>query len=96
MNDEIFKPRPELTPTIYAYEIPNETSRKGLIKVGYTTRDVRERIKEQLGTSGVEYRILLEESSMRNDGTSFDDHEVHKYLLRKGIRNVDGECLNVR
>ena len=91
MTDHLFKQRPELTPTIYVYEIPNETSRKGLIKVGYTTRDVRERIKEQLGTSGVEYRILLEESSMRNDGTSFDDHEVHKYLSRKGIRNSGGE-----
>ncbi|MFC1780321.1 GIY-YIG nuclease family protein [Patescibacteria group bacterium] len=91
MSEKYFKQRPDLTPTIYAYEIPNESSRKGLLKVGYTTRDVRERIKEQLQTSGVEYKILLEESSIRNDGSTFDDHEVHNHLRKRGYTNIDGE-----
>ena len=25
------------------------------------------------------YRIVLEESAMRNDGTTFTDHDVHRY-----------------
>lgn len=91
MTNELFKQRPELTPTIYVYEILGVPSHKGLIKIGYTTRDVRERIKEQLGTPRIEYKILLEESSMRNDGTSFDDHEVHRYLSKKGFERVGGE-----
>lgn len=91
MTDQLFKQRPELTPTIYVYEILRVPSHKGLIKIGYTTRDVRERIKEQLGTPRIEYRILLEESSMRNDGTSFDDHEVHRFLSKKGFERVGGE-----
>lgn len=91
MSDQLFKQRPDLKPTIYVYEIPNESSRQGLLKVGYTTREAKERIKEQLQTSGVEYRILLEESAIRNDGSTFDDHDVHRVLKKKGFRNVDGE-----
>lgn len=91
MSDILFKQRPEVYPTIYVYEIPNDTGRKGLLKVGYTTRDTRERIKEQLHTSGVEYNILLEESAIRNDGSTFDDHYVHTILRKRGFMNVDGE-----
>jgi hypothetical protein len=91
MNDKYFTKRPELNPTIYVYEIPNAEDRKGLVKIGYTARGAGVRIKEQLQTSGVEYRILLEESAIRNDGTTFDDHEIHNYLKRKKVENTDGE-----
>ncbi|NCU42248.1 MAG: GIY-YIG nuclease family protein, partial [Candidatus Moranbacteria bacterium] len=91
MNEKYFTPRPDVHPTIYAYEIVGAENRKGLLKVGYTTRNAQDRIKEQLQTSGVEYKIVLEESAIRNDGSTFDDHEVHKYLKRNGIGNPDGE-----
>ncbi len=52
---EFFPPRPEANPTIYAYKIPNTPDRKGLLKIGFTTRSVQERIKEQLQTSGLPY-----------------------------------------
>ncbi len=91
MSDKYFTKRPELKPAIYAYEIPNAGNRKGLLKVGYTARGAKERIKEQLQTSGVEYRILLEESAIRNDGSTFDDREIHRYLIRKKFKNTDGE-----
>lgn len=91
MSNKYFTKRPELKPTIYAYEIPNAENRKGLIKIGYTTRDAKKRIKEQLQTSGVEYNIILEESAIRNDGTTFDDHQIHQYLKREKIENTDGE-----
>lgn len=91
MSSKFFPQRPELEPKIYAYKILNALDREDLLKVGFTTRDIRERIKEQLGTSGLKYEIVLEESAMRNDGSSFTDHDVHRYLRSQGIRNPDGE-----
>ena len=61
MAQEFFIQRPAVTPTIYAYELVGVNSHKGYIKVGYTDRDVETRVKEQLHTSGIEYKILLKE-----------------------------------
>jgi hypothetical protein len=91
MNRSFFPPRPELNPTIYVYELPKATDREGLLKIGFTNRDVKTRIKEQLGTAGVEYRILLEASAMREDGSSFSDHDIHRHLKDRGFENTDGE-----
>jgi hypothetical protein len=91
MSKKYFTERPDLSPTIYAYKILNAKNRRGLIKVGYTTLKVEKRVKQQLQTAGVEYKILLEESAIRNDGTTFDDHEVHRYLRKKKFDNPDGE-----
>ena len=82
---EFFLPRPSANPTIYAYKILGAESHKGLLKIGYTDRDARTRVKEQLGTPALEYQIVLEESAMRNDGTSFKDQDIHAVLKRWGI-----------
>lgn len=89
MSLDFFSPRPEITPTIYAYELKGVESHKGYIKVGYTDRDATTRIAEQMHTSAVPYRILLEESAMRNDGTCFTDHDIHAFLKRKGYRQLN-------
>lgn len=89
MNQEFFIARPAVTPTIYAYELVGVNSHKGYIKVGYTDRDVETRVKEQLHTSGIEYKILLKESAMRSDGTCFTDHEIHTALKRKGFLQLN-------
>jgi len=91
MAQEFFIQRPAVTPTIYAYELVGVNSHKGYIKVGFTDRDVETRVKEQLHTSGIEYKILLKESAMRNDGTCFTDHEIHKVLKRKGFIQLKEE-----
>ena len=39
-------PRPEVNPTIYAYKLNGVTTHDGYIKVGYTDRDVKQRIKK--------------------------------------------------
>ena len=40
MNKKDFFPqRPEANPTIYAYKLPNDTSRTGQLKIGFTTRE---------------------------------------------------------
>lgn len=85
MATEFFVQRPSVTPTIYAYVLPDVASHKGYIKVGYTERDVEKRIAEQMHTSGVSYKILLKESAMCQDGTCFSDHDVHAILRRKGF-----------
>lgn len=93
MSKEFFPPRPEARPTIYAYEDSNPQY-AGLLKVGYTTVDVQSRIGQQYPTKKPgkpPYRIVLEEPVMRNDGTVFTDHDVHRMLRINGVKNPLGE-----
>ena len=61
MSREFFPKKSEATPTIYAYELPNDGSRKGQLKVGFTNRSAQERIKEQIGAVPVQnIKIVLE------------------------------------
>lgn len=88
MPTELFVQRPPVTPSIYAYCLPDVASHNGYIKVGYTERDVEKRIAEQLHTSGVSYKILLRESAMRTDGSCFSDHDVHAILRRNNFSQL--------
>src|SRR5438270_7090018 len=90
-REDFFPPRPNAAPTIYAYELDGVSTHKGLLKIGYTSRSAKERIEEQLKTSRVKYKIVFEESAMRNDGSSFSDFEIHRYLRKKQIGNPEGE-----
>ena len=85
MNTQFFIERPDVTPTIYAYELVGVESHKGYIKVGYTDRTAEIRIEEQIGAVHVPHNILYQESAMRPDGTTFLDKSVHKVLKRKGF-----------
>lgn len=62
----------------------------GRLKVGYTGRpDPRVRIKEQTGTvypGGDGIVVLLDEAAVREDGTTFEDHAVHKILDAAGVQ----------
>ena len=88
---EFFPPRPSTTPTIYAYELIGVATHKGLLKIGYTDRDAQTRIKEQLGTAAIPYKIVFEESAMKRDGSSFTDHDIHRLLRKLGFVNPEGE-----
>jgi len=92
-ENKFFPPRPESRPIIYAYEDTNPQY-AGLLKVGYTTLDVQTRVAQQYPTlkpGKPPYRIVLEETAMRNDGTVFTDHDVHQYLRIVGVKNPEGE-----
>jgi len=91
MSKEFFPQRSDATPTIYAYELPNDSSRKGQLKIGDTNRTAKERIKEQIGATRSKFNIVIDESAMRNDGSSFRDYAIHQHLRNKGIKNTDGE-----
>lgn len=93
MSNDFFPPRPASRPTIYAYE-DTHPQYAGLLKVGYTTVDVQGRVVQQYPTKKPgkpPYRIVLEESAMRSDGTVFTDHDVHRMLRFKDVKNPEGE-----
>ena len=90
---DFFPARPDSHPMIYAYEENNPLYR-GMLKVGYTKHDVERRIAQQYPTirpGGKPYRIVFAESAMRNDGSAFSDHNIHRYLQSRGIKRIDGE-----
>ncbi|MGB2772321.1 MAG: DEAD/DEAH box helicase family protein [Anaerolineae bacterium] len=83
--EEILATKPAARPHIYAYAIADE-AHKGLLKVGQTTRDVKQRVAEQLKTAAIKnYRIELDESAERDDGALFTDHDVRAALAKKGF-----------
>ena len=89
MTSDFFHPRPNRLPKIYGYtELTEDYS--GLIRIGYTERDLYLRMQEHYPTAapeGIErYKILFEEPSMREDGTYFKDHQVHKILEKAGFK----------
>ena len=92
MNN-FFPSFPHIKPCIYAYEDTNPQY-KGLLKIGYTSINVEERVAQQYPTRRpglLPYRIVLDETAMRNDGSTFTDHDVHRYLKSRNFLNPDGE-----
>jgi hypothetical protein len=89
---------------IYVYSAPgydttwvrtvgaSTTEGRGRLKVGYTGRpDPRVRVKEQTGTvypDGGSIVIHLDEPAIRADGSSFNDHDVHKVLDAAGVHRA--------
>jgi hypothetical protein len=90
-------------PKIYAYTTPIYKKTKwvgsregvGLLKIGFTDRNVNTRINEQLNAikqpQKSEYEIVLAESAIDIDGCLFLDHEVHRALKRAGVNQLEGE-----
>ncbi len=93
MSDDFFPARSSARPAIYAYRDTNPQY-KGLLKVGFTSVDTQERVRQQYPTlrpGALPYEIMLEESAMRKDGSSFTDHDIHRHLKKRGFRNPEGE-----
>jgi hypothetical protein len=90
---EILQSKPDARPRIYAYSIA-DAAHHGLLKIGQTTRDVRQRVAEQLKTAAIKnYRIELDEPAERHDGTLLTDHHVRAALAKKGCANGDLEWM---
>ena len=93
MSKSFFPENSVASPKIYAYS-DSHPQYEGLLKVGYTVQSVEERVAQQfpIRTPGEPtYKIVLDISAIRNDGSSFTDKHVHKYLKSKGFLNPDGE-----
>lgn len=91
--DEILPSKPSSRPRIYAYAI-DDKAHKGLLKVGQTTREVKLRVAEQLKTAAIkDWKIVLDEPGVRENGTVFSDHEVRAALVEKGFENTELEWM---
>ena len=77
-------------PKIYAY---TDERFEGCLKIGYTTKTAKERVAEQYPTKTPHqsWEIVLEEVAIRENGTFFTDHEIHKRLEQKGFVRENGE-----
>lgn len=94
MATNYFPRKSEASPMIYAYEDKHDPNLKGVLKVGYTTIGVQQRVRQQYNIvrpGEPPYRIVVEESAMRQDGTAFMDHDVHRQLVKMGCQHVEGE-----
>ena len=89
-------------PKIYAYTTPEFAKRKwsgskegvGLVKVGYTERNIEDRMREHFPTKGPDknpYTVLFVEEALTKDGKFFTDHIIHKILQDAGFNRVGGE-----
>lgn len=86
-----FPQRPDAEPVIYAYGEPHNPELKGLLKVGYTSRTIEERMHEHYPTlkpGEKPYEVVFVEPAMRTDGTTFMDHDVHANLEANGFRRL--------
>lgn len=81
MDSDFFKSASDINPMIYAY---TDRQYPGYFKVGYTDRDVEQRVKEQYPVlrpdDEVPYKIVFQATAMRPDGSIFHDTKVHHYL----------------
>ena len=90
-NNNFFPQKPNISPIIYAY---SDIRYPNMLKVGYTTRSIEERMKEHYPTitpGEKTYAIEWIASAVRDDGSIFMDHEVHRVLKKHKVNNVAGE-----
>ena len=81
--EQILTPKPIIRPRIYAYSIA-DVAHAGQLKVGQTTRDVKQRVAEQLKTANIVSERLKGASARRFKRGQFD---------RKGMVHSDSGFL---
>lgn len=88
MQKPNIKTSKKVVPMIYAYTTPGITYHDGYIKIGYTEQDVDKRIYDQTHTAGVKAKKEWQGTAIYDDGTgkAFLDHDFHRYLRKKGIK----------
>jgi hypothetical protein len=86
--DELLPARPQAQlRRIYAYSIKDD-AHDGWLKVGQTSQEVKKRVEQQTKTAAItNYKIELDESAEREDGTLISDYNVRERLKAKGFEN---------
>lgn len=91
--EELVPAKQESRPRMYAYAIHDE-HHEGWLKVGQTTRDVKQRVAEQLKIAAINnFTIEVDESAERANGSTFSDHDVRNRLKQKGFANPELEWM---
>lgn len=81
----------EIIPICYAYTTPGVTYHEGWTKIGFTERDVETRVREQVGTAGIRYKIEWEKNAVyEGSNKTFRDSDFHKYLENNNIEREPG------
>jgi hypothetical protein len=92
--EDLLPERPEARLRIYAWSTSEIKKFDGCLKVGQTTlKDVNVRIKQSQGVAQVKYKLEVDESAEREDGTVFRDSAVRERLKQKGFENVELEWM---
>ena len=76
-----------VVPMLYGYTTPEIKRHDGWTKIGYTERNVEDRIREQVNTADVEWKLEWKGNAIYEDGSAefFTDKDFHKYLRKLGI-----------
>ena len=92
--EELLPGKPEARLRIYAWSTKEIEKYAGCLKVGQTTqKDVKVRIRQSQGVAPVKYKLEIDESAEREDGTVFRDSAVRDRLKAKGFKNVELEWM---
>lgn len=77
----------KVVPMIYAYTTPEIRRHDGWTKIGYTEQNVDRRLKQQMHTADVEYKLEWKGTAIYDDGSGdvFHDSDFHAYLAKNGI-----------
>lgn len=89
MDKTIIKPFQEIKYKVYGYTLPEVPNHDGYVKIGDTTRDAVTRIFEQVGTAGLNPKVLFEKVARKSDGEWFRDKDLHRFLILNGIEKKD-------
>ncbi len=88
-ESDLFTPKPASRLRLYAWSSDEVAERwRGCLKVGQTTREVNDRIRQSQGQARVAYTVEVDESAERPDGSTFTDTDVRARLTQKGFENV--------
>lgn len=81
-----------ITPQCYAYTTPTVTDNQGWTKIGYTERNVEDRINEQTHTANIAHKTEWVQLAMyRTDPYgNFTDKAFHSYLQKLGYERRKG------
>ena len=74
---------------IYAYTLPNDATKAGLIKVGQAGNSDK-RIKEQIGATRQLYKKVFDQPAIAGK-RNVSDHDVHRLLAERGFERTEGE-----
>ena len=86
---DLFPGKPEGEPRLYAWSSDEVAERwRGCLKVGQTTRDVNERIRESQGQARVDYVLEVDEPAVDAEGVRITDSALRDRLVAKGFENV--------
>lgn len=78
-------------PQIYAYTQPEIARHNGWTKIGYTEQNVDTRLKQQMHTADVEYKLEWHGNAIYEDtGETFHDTDFHAYLRKLDIVSNPG------